>query len=220
MSLTLKSTKVEVAAASMAELVAFVNEHSGKPPIKKFETRAKGVERATALIAAKAEGSVSVADLHKSGHPIVEANKASWPSGKPAKKDAGKLSFSPGGSGDMLKVKKPATPSAAEHMARVLASQGAHPSTAKPATKSAKPAAKSAKPAAPKKAGGGRASFTEDAIITVVHKGDSPKRGTAADRYALYRNGMTVAAYIAAGGQRRDVVWDQKMGWITVAEPK
>jgi hypothetical protein len=27
---------------------------------------------------------------------------------------------------------------------------------------------------------------------------------------------MTVAAYIAAGGQRRDVVWDQKMGWISV----
>jgi len=210
MSLTLKSTKVEVAAASMAELVAFVNEHSGKPPIKKFETRAKGVERATALIAAKAEGEPK----DPAGNPRVEALI------KKAEKPAGKLAFNLGGSGDMLTVKKPATPSAAEHMARVLASQGAHPSTAKPAAKSAKPAAKSAKPAAPKKAGGGRASFTEDAIITVVHKGDNPKRGTAADRYALYRNGMTVAAYIAAGGQRRDVVWDQKMGWIKTAEPK
>lgn len=74
-----------------------------------------------------------------------------------------------------------------------------------------------ASPAAPKPpALNSRAAFGLDAKITVLHKGDNPKRAAAADRYDLYRSGMTVAAYVAAGGQRRDVVWDQKMGWIKV----
>lgn len=59
--------------------------------------------------------------------------------------------------------------------------------------------------------------FSADGIITIVAKGN-PKKGTAADRYELYRTGMTVAAYIAAGGQRRDVVWDSApaRAWISV----
>lgn len=81
------------------------------------------------------------------------------------------------------------------------------------ATVTSKKTAPAKKPAAPV----GRALFTDAAVITIVHKGDNPKRGPAAERYALYRDGMTVAEYIARGGTRRDVVWDAfHQGWIKV----
>lgn len=50
--------------------------------------------------------------------------------------------------------------------------------------------------------------------ITILVEGN-PKRGTAAKRYDLYKNGMTVGKYIELGGQLRDVTWDEKMGWIS-----
>lgn len=107
-----------------------------------------------------------------------------------------------------LSVKR-AAPTAMQQMAATIVKDKA-PAKSAPAKKT-----KAAKPAKAPSAGGKRL-FTEAGIITVLHKGENPKRGTAAERYALYRNGMTVAAYIAAGGQRRDVVWDQHQGWISV----
>jgi len=50
--------------------------------------------------------------------------------------------------------------------------------------------------------------------ITILVEGN-PKRGTAAERYNLYKNGMTVGKYIELGGQLRDVTWDAKKGWIS-----
>jgi len=50
--------------------------------------------------------------------------------------------------------------------------------------------------------------------ISVLVEGN-PKRGTAATRYALYKNGMTVGKYIELGGQLRDVTWDIGQGWIS-----
>lgn len=183
MSLTLNSPKIEVAAATMGELVAFYNSVSGRPAIKKFETRAKGVERVNALIEAE---------------------------GEPKEPSAAKVAL------DAIKKAsaKPA-PSAMAQMAKVIDKVTPPAKAPAPAKKTKAPAA-----AAPKAPSGGRASFTVADIITVVHKGENPKRGTAAERYDLYKSGMTVEAYIAAGGQRRDVVWDQKMGWITVKPAK
>ncbi len=51
--------------------------------------------------------------------------------------------------------------------------------------------------------------------ITILVEGN-PKRGTAAERYNLYKNNMTVGKYIELGGQLRDVTWDVKQGWISV----
>jgi len=199
MSLSFKSSKVEVAAASMAELVEFVNAHSGKPPIKKFESRAKGVERVTAMIVA-ADPSMAGA-TRKEIAAMAKPEPPKAPATKPTVRETMASAKIP------LPSAKPKAPtSAAEAMARTLVAQSA----GSPAP---------AKKAAPV-AGSGRASFGVDDVITVVHKGENPKRGTAAERYDLYKSGMTVAAYIAAGGQRRDVVWDQKMGWITVKAAK
>jgi len=50
--------------------------------------------------------------------------------------------------------------------------------------------------------------------IKILVEGN-PKRGTAAERYALYKNGMTVGKYTELGGQLRDVTWDIKQGWIS-----
>ena len=50
--------------------------------------------------------------------------------------------------------------------------------------------------------------------ITILVEGN-PKRGTAAERYNLYKNNMTVGKYIELGGQLRDVTWDVKQGWIS-----
>lgn len=51
--------------------------------------------------------------------------------------------------------------------------------------------------------------------IRVLVKGN-PKFGTAAVRFELYKTGMTVGEYVAAGGQVRDVCWDAKQGWISL----
>lgn len=50
--------------------------------------------------------------------------------------------------------------------------------------------------------------------ITILVEGN-PKRGTAAERYNLYKNNMTVGKYIELGGQLRDVTWDCRQGWIS-----
>ena len=84
---------------------------------------------------------------------------------------------------------------------------------AKPEVKKAAPA-KKAEAAAAKKPGRAPA-FTDDMKIKVL-VGENPKRGSAAERFALYKNGMTVAAYLDAGGKRPDISWDSKQGWIQV----
>lgn len=55
-------------------------------------------------------------------------------------------------------------------------------------------------------------------VITVVAKENPKKQGSSsATRFALYRNGMTVAEFVTAGGTLGDVEWDTKRGFITLA---
>lgn len=54
-----------------------------------------------------------------------------------------------------------------------------------------------------------------DAVITLLIK-HNPKRGKSADRFALYRDGMTVGEYVAAGGKRDDIPFDTKRNFIKV----
>lgn len=79
--------------------------------------------------------------------------------------------------------------------------------------------AKSTKKAAPapvEKAGPGRKSAFNDGMkITVLVK-ENPKRAKAAERFALYKNGLTIADYVAAGGTLADVRWDVKQSFISV----
>ena len=76
--------------------------------------------------------------------------------------------------------------------------------------KTLKPAKKAK--AEKKEAGAGNTEHRARKIHVLV-KGN-PKFGTAALRYELYKNGMTVGEYVALGGQVRDVCWDVKQGWI------
>ncbi len=45
---------------------------------------------------------------------------------------------------------------------------------------------------------------------------ENPKRGASAVRFAIYKNGMTVEAFLAAGGTRADLRWDTAHGFIAV----
>lgn len=62
-----------------------------------------------------------------------------------------------------------------------------------------------------------RMHVKKTAIIMIV-AGENPKRkGTLAfNRFNLYRNGMTVGEYIAAGGRSGDVNYDVAAGYITI----
>lgn len=67
------------------------------------------------------------------------------------------------------------------------------------------------------KAKRGRASrFASEHRIRVVSE-KNPKRGKAAERFNLYRDGMTVEQYLAAGGTTADLAWDTTKGLVQVA---
>jgi hypothetical protein len=65
-----------------------------------------------------------------------------------------------------------------------------------------------------------RRRASKKAIIKLL-MADNPKRaGTlAAERYALYHDGMTVADYLAAGGRTGDVNHDATEGYIALELP-
>lgn len=79
------------------------------------------------------------------------------------------------------------------------------------------------KSAAPKtktpKAEGAVRGFAEDAVITVKAK-ENPRRGAAAERFELYKDGMTVKQYTAKIGSRAEALvhlrWDVNKGHISV----
>lgn len=66
-------------------------------------------------------------------------------------------------------------------------------------------------------------------ITKYVGEENNPKRGTAAKRFALYKDDMTVAKYAKAlennnmgdiRQARADVNWDAKQGWIKLKQPQ
>lgn len=80
-----------------------------------------------------------------------------------------------------------------------------------------------AKKAAPKtktpKAEGAVRGFPEDAVIKILAK-ENPRRGAAAERFELYKDGMTVKQYTAKIGSRAEALvhlrWDVNKGHISV----
>jgi hypothetical protein len=67
---------------------------------------------------------------------------------------------------------------------------------------------------------GARNKYPDDWVIT-VNVQENPKRADAARRFGLYRTGMTVGEYLAAGGLRTDINWDSnpRNNWISVNPP-
>jgi len=81
--------------------------------------------------------------------------------------------------------------------------------------KAAKPAAKVEKPAADGKPGRTAAIQPEMKVKLLVT--ENPKRAGAATRFALYKDGITVAKYLELGGTMADVRWDVKQKFVSVA---
>ena len=49
-------------------------------------------------------------------------------------------------------------------------------------------------------------------------KANNPKRGKVADRFALYKDGMTLKRFVELGGKPSDVAWDSDKGYIAVTQ--
>lgn len=71
------------------------------------------------------------------------------------------------------------------------------------------------------------ATYAETDVITLVAE-KNPKRGASAKRFAAYKTGMTVGAYLDACAAlqpdepryrwRADLAWDVKRGFVTVSK--
>lgn len=114
------------------------------------------------------------------------------------------------GESHMASAKKTTTEAPAKRPAAKKSAEAAAP-----AKKSAAPAKKAAAPETEGGARGRQPNFPDTAKIKIL-AAENPKRGTAAERFALYKNGMTIGDYVAAGGKRADINWDVKMGFIEV----
>jgi hypothetical protein len=72
--------------------------------------------------------------------------------------------------------------------------------------------------AAAKKERGRPSAYPLDSKITVLVD-KNPRRGAAAKRFDLYRSGMLLGTFLEKGGERGDVLWDVRHGFISVAVP-
>ena len=76
------------------------------------------------------------------------------------------------------------------------------------------------KPRAPSAPRGAARRGNDPRVVATV--APNPKKPSSASwaRYELYRVGMTVDEFVAAGGTTADVKWDLEKGFITLAEPE
>lgn len=68
----------------------------------------------------------------------------------------------------------------------------------------------------------GRQSPLNKKATIHVQVTENPKRdgSSAHARYELYREGMTIDAYLKAGGHLADIRWDTSKNFISIKEPK
>lgn len=97
--------------------------------------------------------------------------------------------------------------------AKALADQAARGKAAKTTA----PAKKTAPVKAAEKKEAKVAKVQADDSRKIVSVVPNPKRGKSAERFALYRKGMTVAQALAAGLTRGDIAWDSKREFIKFA---
>lgn len=72
-----------------------------------------------------------------------------------------------------------------------------------------------AEPAAARR--GRASSVNQNATVHMIAESNPKRAGSAAyTRYALYQEGMTVAAFLAAGGEISDIHNDTKKGFVTL----
>lgn len=93
--------------------------------------------------------------------------------------------------------------------------------SAKKSKKAKKAKAKKAEKVQEKKAAGRPSSRAPlDGVIKVVRAKNPKRPGSAAHaRFDLYKPGMTVDEFLAAGGWRADISWDLRQGFIEVVKP-
>lgn len=74
---------------------------------------------------------------------------------------------------------------------------------------------------APDKPKGRRVKHSDDLVITMLVEENPKRKGSRArGEFAFYKNGMTVAEYLKAGGSRASLIWDENHKFIRLGEAK
>lgn len=112
-------------------------------------------------------------------------------------------------------------------LAQQQAAMDAVRTATQPEEESTMAAKKAARKTAPKtaktKAGGASRGYAETSTIKILAK-ENPRRGEAAKRFELYKDGMTVKSYTDKIGSRAEALvhlrWDVNHGHIKIVEAK
>lgn len=201
---TIFASEMELAASkdrpTAAEMIKFVNQHSGEKAITEFADRASATKRlwevAAKKFAADEAGKAKAKGVAATTKPAAKA-----PAAKPATKPA------------------PAAKPAAKAPAKAPATK---PAAKAPAATKGTKAAPAAKPATDGAKGqrGRRSAFEGKTII--ANRSINPRRaGTHGFRsYAVLmeagKKGLAYADYIAKGGRPNDLAWDLERNWVEV----
>lgn len=62
-------------------------------------------------------------------------------------------------------------------------------------------------------------TFSANTVITSIRPNPKKPGSATHSRYGLYRENMTVAEFLAAGGRRVDLPWDLERGHISMHTP-
>lgn len=72
--------------------------------------------------------------------------------------------------------------------------------------------------APPREPGQRPGAVSPSAIIRILAESNPKKPGSESHtRFALYQDGMTVQAFLDAGGRKADLSWDQEKGFISIS---
>lgn len=221
---------IDTASATIATMLAFYNEHAPAPR-KSFKDRATAIKACEALQANIAAAAMTAAAMERAAATASAATAEEAPVAAPVVVVPDTVVVQQIPSGKSGKVRNsPAAPARtpeqeALRAARypVATAQERTLQTAAGATVRIRPATTGDFAPEGTKV---RASLAikmvgdvpNNATITILAQGNPKGEGTKrAARFALYRDGMTVADYIAAGGRRKDVRVDIVAGNISVS---
>jgi hypothetical protein len=187
------NTQIALSTLSLSALATVFNSVTDKP-IKKFSSKPEGLKRTEAAL--ETAGKIVVADGE--GFKVIEPTRAD---------DEAELEALEAKDRFNLPVDDTTT-EGGEETGPVVTQEASAPAPEVTTTVAEAPKAKGKR--------GPKPIHADDHFITVLV--DNPKRvGTASYvRFEIYETGMTVGAFVEAGGRREDLHWDAEREFIAV----
>lgn len=212
----------ELAVLGAADLVALYNLLTPKEQVKRFADRAAAHRRVWSLLETLTLTAKTAKPANRFRVPTDPATGATFATAPGA--DAPRTSFpatgtSTRGAVDASATTGPAAPGATTEDDMATKAKAAAKKTKDPKPETA--AVKKTKDPKPATAARGSLTFDNEHVITLIKK-ENPRRPGSETfrRYALYKDGMTVEKYLAAGGIPGDLRWDSERGHIKIGAKK